>query len=79
MELHWNCSGFSANFIMRRTAIILAIAALLCGSAAYGSKKPRESVASTSQKKAKHSAKHAERRKAAQCTTLSFTGHAVTT
>ncbi len=64
MELHWNCSGFSANFIMRRTAIIFAIAALLCGSAAYGSKKPRERVASTasSHKKAKHSTKRPERR-----------------
>ncbi len=68
MELHWNCSGFSANFIMRRTAIILAIAALLCGSAAYGSKKPREHAASaaSAHKKAKHSTQRTERREAAR-------------
>ena len=43
---------------MRRTLTILAIAALLCGSSAYGSKKPRGSTAPTSHKKALHSPRH---------------------
>ena len=35
--LHWNCSGFSADFLMRRTTIILLFLAVLFGTAAYGS------------------------------------------
>ena len=42
---------------MRRTVHILLITALLCGSAAYGSKKPRASTVPASHKRAAHAAK----------------------
>lgn len=36
LNLHWNCSGFSADFSMRRTSTILIFVALLLGTATYG-------------------------------------------
>jgi hypothetical protein len=62
---------------MRRTAIIFAIAALLFGSAAYGSKKPRVSTvsATSSHKKAPHSAKRAASRSSAHSSSFSHRFH----
>jgi hypothetical protein len=65
MELHWCCSGFSANFIMRRTSIAVLVFLALFASAAYGSKKPRVSTATatTSHKKAQRPATRAASRR----------------
>ncbi|MGD0939706.1 MAG: DUF5715 family protein [Terracidiphilus sp.] len=59
---------------MRRTVIIFVIAAFLFGSAAYGSKKPRVSAASTaSHKKALHSARRAPERGSLRRTSATHT------
>jgi uncharacterized protein YcbK (DUF882 family) len=65
MELHWYCSGFSANFIMRRTSIAVLVFLALFASAAYGSRKPRVSTATatTAHKRAPHSATRAASRR----------------
>jgi len=64
MDLHWSCSGFSANFTMRRTSITVLVLLALFASAAYGSKKPRVSSvsATASHKKAPHPALRAAAR-----------------